>query len=319
MMEIGISEYREEDKEACIQLLKKAFPGSSDEKTFAWRFECLKTHKPLMVCAKCNDEVVGFHSWIPWVFSYGNKKYVGYQGGEAATEPQHRRKGIQNRIVNYACQIALDRDVDFLFGVGGSVGTYKALCNSGFYPVAFFPLRQRIVNPALKKGSEGKIVGTKQALNMMIREEKKITPIVDENYLEWRYSANPKDYCIFGVEKDNNQALFCIRKRRRRDKKFRITTSDLLVLDCQFSTLNHRFIKWAFKSLEGMYSRNVSTISTFFGENTDRGRAIGKQFYIKRESDVTALTVRPIKKSLDLNLFLNHNNWDVLPHIVDWW
>jgi len=319
MSEIKICEYTKDDRMGCIRLLKDTFPGLSGEENFAWRFESSRLNAPLMVCAKHNDDVVGFHSWLPWRFTYDNRQYIGYQGGEAATDKHYLRQGIQNRIVNYGCTLALEKNIDFIFGGGGHQATLKSYYNSGFYQVANFPIYQRIVRPFLKKCSEAKLVKAKKPLKMMLREEKKITPIVDDNYMEWRYSMNPKDYSVVEIEKDNSQAQFCVRKRRLPIRKLRIKTNDLLVLDCQFSSLNDRFIKWAFNCLESLYSGNVMTISTYLNENTDRGRAISRYFTFKGYYYKQGLMFLPIKKDLDLNVFLNQNNWDWLTHLVDWY
>lgn len=317
MGEIEISEYTKDDRQSCLNLLGKAFPGISDEPNFRWRFESFDRPKPLIVCAKFDGKVVAMHTWLPWEFIYNGRKYMGYQGGEAATDKLYRGQGIQNRIVNHACKLALEKDIDFLYGAGGVPATIKALCNSGFIPVAFFPLRQKIIDPFQKRSIE--VNDIRQSLNKMLYEEKRITPIVDQTYMEWRYIKNPKNYSIVRFEKDNNQALFCVRNRKHRDKKLRITYNDLLILDCQFSSFNHRFIKWAFNNLEKMHARKAFTLSIFYNENSDRGRAIHKQFNFERSSHELAFTIRPIKEDLDLNAFFNHYNWDVLPHIVDWW
>ena len=318
MENIEITEYTKNDRESCLILLEKSFQGISDERNFIWRFETPNRPPPVIVCAKHNDDIVGFDSYIPWRFTYDNKQYIGYQGGESATDKAYRGQGIQNRIKKFACELALVKGIDFIFG-SGNLPNIKAAIKSGFHPVGSFPLYQRLVSPFLKKYSDAREVGSKIPFNIMLKEEKKITPIVDDNYLEWRYFMNPKDYDILELEKDNNQAMFCVRKRKRRDNQFRITTADLLVLDCQFSSLNNKFIKWAFNCLERIYSRSVMTMSIFFNENTERGRAISKHFCHRRSSHDYGFLVRPIKKDLDLNIFLNHNNWDVLPHIVDWW
>lgn len=319
MNKFKICEYTEDDRMGCVKLLKETFYGPSGEENFAWRLGASKFKETLMVCAKHNNEVVGFHSWIPWKFTYDNKQYIGYQGGEAATNIKYRRQGIQNKIVNYASKLMLERDIDFIFGGGGEPATLRSYYNSGFHQVANFPIHQKIVNPFLKKNPDTKIVNRKKPLKVMLSEEKKITPIIDEDYMEWRYTDNPKEYRVIEVEKDNSQAQFCVRKRRFQVRKIRIKHNDLLILDCQFSNLNDRFVKYALKCLESMYSRKVTTLSTHLNEETSRGKAISKYFMIKGYYYTQGLMILPLKKDLNLKVFLNHYNWDVLPHIVDWY
>jgi len=318
MPNIEIFEYTPNDRESCLILLEKAFSGISDEYNFAWRHELSKIGNPIILCAKHNDKIVGFESYLPWRFRYGNKEYFGYQGGESATEQNYRGHGIQNRLKNFACELALEKGIDFLFG-SGTLPNLKAAFKAGYYPVASFPLYQKIVSPFLKQSSEAKMIEPKIPFYTMLREENKITPIVDDRYMEWRYSMNPKEYNIIEAEKDNNKAFFCVRKRKLWNKILRISTSDLLVLDCQFSSFNDRFINWAFNCLESVFSRHVMTMSLFLNTNSDRGRAISKQFRYTRSSHDYGLIFRPIKTELNLNIFLNYNNWDVLPHIVDWY
>ena len=318
MSEVIICEYRNDDRMSCIKLLERTFPGRGGEEDFVWRFESI-ANNPLIVCAKHKDDIVGFHAFIPWRFALKNEHYIGYQGIQAATDNNYQRQGIQNRLIKYACELASEKGADFMWGGLPQHYNHKAYYKSGFYQVAYFPLYRKIVCPFIRKHLEIAKVDANKPIGIMLREENKITPIVDDYYLKWRYFKNPNEYDIIKISKNNDEAMFCVRQRKLWHGMIRISTSDLLILDCQLSSLDNIFVEWAFKTLESMFSAKVSTISTFFNDSTDRGKAISKYFTWKSSKPFQALMLLPGRKDLDVNVFLNKNNWDVLPHIIDWY
>jgi len=319
MEKIEILEYTKDDRESCLILLEKAFTGISDESNFVWRFENINRSRPLIVCAKHGGRVVAMHSWMPWGFCYNEKKYIGYQGGEAATDEQFRRQGLQGKLLEFGYQLALDRDLDFFISLGGTSRTYAAVVKSGHYPVLTLPQYTRLINPFSKKLLEEEPFSLDEPLPNMVVEKNKITPVVDRNYIQWRYLNNPKRYEIIKYQKENNTAIFFTRIRKIQLKGHKTRFNDLLLLDCQFSTLNDGFIKAAFDYLAGIYTRKVLFITTFLNVNTERGREISKNFHFKSEKKYKPFLIKPINKDLDLNIFNNCYNWDLLPHIVDWW
>lgn len=316
MDEINIVEYNREDKNSCIDLLKKTFVDTSDEITFNWRFESSLRPTPLIVCAKHRDKVISFNSWIPWEFLYNGKKFVGYQSGESATDPQYRGKGIWGKTLSYADKIALDRNIDFLFGFPSKM-SYSAFHKAGYYPICNFYFHNRIINPFKKRMDKKTDYQYDDFNHQIIMERNKITPIFDSGYFRWRYLDNPKNYDVIKYDENNNQAIFILTKGKRYNPKHKVNINIIKLLDCQFSCYHDKFINNAIEYLEKIYSRKAFLITTFFNENTDKGRAIIKHFNIKDKSRFEPFSIKPLNKNIEYSFLFNYNNWDILPHVVD--
>jgi hypothetical protein len=319
MENVEISEYTKSDRESCLILLEKAFTGISDERNFAWRFESLDRPHPLIVCAKHSGKVVAMHSWVPWEFCHNEKKYLGYQGGEAATDEQFQGQGLQGKLIEFGLKLASDRDFDFIISLGGTFKTYASYVKTGHYPILNLPHYTRILNPFNKKLLDKEPFISGETLPHRVVEKNKLTPVVDNSYIQWRYFNNPKKYEILKYKHENNSAIFFTRIRNVYFKGHKTKFNDLLLLDCQFSTLNEEFIKSAFDYLTNIYARKAFYITTFLNENTERGKEISKNFHFKSGKRYKPFLIKPINRDLDLNIFNNCHNWDLLPHIVDWW
>jgi GNAT superfamily N-acetyltransferase len=316
MPEFTISEYKKHDRNSCIDLLETTFPGTSDEHTFAWRFESKYRRPPLLLCAKDGDKVISFNSWIPWEFTYNNHVYSGYQSGESATDSNYRRRGIFGAVLTYAEQLARDRNIDFFFGFPSRL-SYNAFYNAGYYPIGTFSYRVRIINP-FKKYS--KITSASKSDTLSLRalvQQGKLTPLVDRAYVEWRYFENPKTYEIVKYIENNNEAIFAIRNSKYYNKRYKIRISESLLLDCQFNSFNDIFIRNAFDYLDKLSFGKALYIRTFLNENTDRGRAISKHFHFRIKSMLETLIIKPINKSLASDVLFNYFNWEIMPHLKD--
>lgn len=316
MSEIKIVEYSKADKSSCIELLKNIFPGASDENTFQWRFESNLRHSPILICAKDRDKVVSFNSWLPWEFVYGDKIYLGYQSGESGTYQEYRRRGIWGNVLSYMDEIVQKRNIDFLFGFPSHM-SYSQFYKSGYYPIGIFPYHLRLFNPLGITIAEKTGFGFDETPKHIITEYNKITPITDADYFNWRYRKNPKSYSILKYTENNNQAIFILRLSTYYNKKYHIRIKELLLLDCHFTSYNEIFISNAFKHIDKTYRRKAAFLRGFIGDNTDRGRAISNFFHFKITSRFETLCIKPAAKEIDWSVFFNHNNWDILPHVVD--
>jgi hypothetical protein len=322
LSEFNIVEYNDKDRKSCIELLKRTFPGTSDEKTFIWRFESSLRQSPLLVCAKDRNIVVSFNSWIPWEFVHNNNRYLGYQSGESATYEEYRGKGIWGRVLKYADGIAKERNIDFFFGFPSTM-SYNAFYNAGYHPIGTFNYYLRLINPFVKKVAAKMDCNFDDYPPQLLYEKNKITPVINANYLEWRYLRNPKDYEVIRYYENNNWAVFIVRKAVYYNKRYRIKFPELLLLDCHFTSYNEIFMANAFKHIDRIYSGKVFYMKTFLNEKVDRGRAIRKHFHIKFTSNIRfksrfeILCIKIIKKSIDYTVLFNYYNWDIFPHVID--
>jgi GNAT superfamily N-acetyltransferase len=322
MNDINIVEYNSKDRKSCIDLLKRTFPGTSDDGTFCWRFESRSRHSPLIICAKDKDKIVSFNSWIPWEFVHNDHTYLAYQSGESATYEEYRGKGIWGRVLRYADQVATERNIDFLYGFPSTM-SYRAFYKADYCPIGIFNYRLRLINPFIKNEASKTDYNFDDFPPQTLYEKNKITPMNDADYFEWRYLKNSKHYDVIKYVENNNQALFIVNQEDYFNKRFRVKICELLLLDCHFTSYNQIFMENAFKYLDQIYSGKVFYIKTFLNENTDRGRAICKHFHIRFKlntrfmSRCEILCIKIINQNLDYSVFFNYNNWDIFPHVID--
>jgi GNAT superfamily N-acetyltransferase len=317
--EFNIAEYNDQDKNSCIDLLKRTFPGTSDEKTFAWRFESESRRPALLVCAKDGERVISFNSWIPWEFIHNNRVYTGYQSGESATDPDYRRKGIFGRVLHFAEELAMRKNIDFFFGFPSAM-SYNAFYNAGYYPIGRFKFSFRIINPLkkwLRAASDETISGRNKLPRQTLLEQSKITPLVNPDYVGWRYLNNPQSYELIGYSENNNEAVFVVKKGKYLNARYRVGIPELIVLDCQLSSFNDAFMRRAFQYLDGVFSGRVLYMRTFFNENASRGKAISKNFHFHVKSMFETLIVKPIDTSINYSTLCNYFEWDIMPHVKD--
>lgn len=308
---INIDAYEKSDREECIRLLASTFPGTSDEATFKWRFESEGRLDPIIICAKHRGKVVSFNSWIPWVFTYGKKRYLGYQSGESATDAAYRGKGIFKNVIRRADQVALQKGIDFFFGFPNPV-SYSSFIKSGYRPIETYPYAVRLLHPFGKRKTRGTSATARYFEESMLIQDDRITPAVNREYVKWRYDDNPKDYEVQAYEEDGSYAVFVLQRNIRKG------IPEVLLLDFQLTNYNNIFLDHAFRYIDAAFSRQACYIRTFFNENSDRGRTLRNYFPIRIKSKYQVLIVKSISDGLDSNIFLNANKWDIMPHCVDW-
>jgi hypothetical protein len=308
--EIIIKEYDETERDACIDLLKKTFPSTSNEYTFEWRFESSGRERPILICGKNSEKVVSFNSWIPWKFTYHDKKYLGYQSGESATDVRYRGKGLFSKVLCYADEIARERGIDFLFGFPSSM-SYGAFFKSGYNPIATYYYYLKLLNPLKKDIGESKYKKYSQFPLDIVIEKEKITPVVNDDYCVWRYNNNPKKYDIVEYIECNNRARFYLRENKWKG------LPEVLLLDCQFTCNNEMFYEHAFNYIDSLFAGKALYIRSFFNPNTDRGRELNKYFRMRVSSKYCIFIIKDISNRIDLNILYNSNAWNIMPHLVD--
>ena len=310
MEEIIIKEYDSEEREGCIELLRRTFPKTSDEATFKWRFEKGNGKKPLLILAKHNASVISFNSWIPWEFKYRHDKFTGYQSGESATDMNYRSRGIFSKILRYADEIASEWKVDFFFGYPSRM-SYSPFFKAGYYPIGVNYFYLRPINPLRKRVQRSFELDSNYAFDSMLEENDKITPVFDYDYCRWRYLENTKHFEIIEYSENNGSAIFFLRKKKWKG------LNELILLDCQLNNFNDKFIRNSISFLDKVFSRKAAYMRTFFNGSTDRGMALRNHFPIRIKPKFCIFIVKPLSGRIDRNTLLNCNCWDTMPHCVD--
>lgn len=317
MNDIIIKEYSEKDKQGSISLLKDTFPGSSNEETFTWRYEAYNKLKPIIVVAVENDKVISFVSWIPWIFTFGDKELIGYQACEGATNPEYRNKGLFTKMFLFSENIAKEIDVDFYFGFPSKM-SYGPVYRAGYFPIIKFDFVKKNLLPlSFNKFNQN----TNHKLSnddLFVKEIDKISPIFDYVYYDWRFQKNPLNYETLFYEENNNRAVFILRSNRYTKKKFGIIPRKVMIVDFQTTSYYDKFIENALRFLFNEFRNRASYITTFFNPFTMRGILLSKYFKSRTTLESRILCVRPINNDIRHILF-NSKLWDLMPHTVDYY
>jgi len=279
MRDFRIKRIRDAEIDACIELLKKTYPLTSNKETFHWRFKSKFDTKPLLIAAIHDNMVVSFISWIKWDFQYRGKTYIGHQAGEAATDIKHRKKGIWGQLLKYGHRIAESEGIDFQFGFPSTL-SYTALYKAGYHPVGIAYFHIRIINPMKKPSGEKISENVEDIYQEILYDDDRISPAVNQGYFRWRYLESPKTYETLNYSENNNKALFILK-------------------------------------LDSQCARRALYIRTFFNLATERGRMLKKHFPIPVKKKYDTLIIRPVSKRVDNNIIMNVNKWDYMPHCVD--
>lgn len=320
MKDIYIIECKEEkDRNSGFDLLNRTFPnrefsGVTTQEILVWHGSSIK-HKPLMVCAKHKDQVVSVACWIPWIFLYEDRKYLGYQSCEGATEKEFRGQGVWRNVIRFGEELLEDGEVDFFFGFPSRF-SYYPLCEAGYHPIGNFKFSVRIVNP-LKRRAKGndEFESDNLPVNNLI-EKNKITPEITLNYFKWRYLESPKAYEFVRYKERNNEALFVVRKTKYYNRRYRIKVNELLILDCQFKSFHQQFVMNAFKYLESRYSGSVFQLRTFFNQYSDRGVGpFGNAFIFTSGGVMRHLSLSRRKKEIEIKDYCLITTIGILCHM----
>jgi hypothetical protein len=317
MKEIEIIEYNEEYRDSTINLLKKAFHGLS-EATFSWLFESSDEDRPIIVCAVDSGNVISFNSWIRWLFVWEGKTFVGYQSGESATDNDYRRMGIWRKVIDLGEQIAKERGyIDFFFGFPDDI-SLGGFVKAGYSHVGTYDKNIRIINPFLwrPQSKANQEISPAPGARYLLQNNK-LTPVVDSNYIEWRYHRNPKDYRIINYFESNNISTFLLRQSTYYNKRYGVGFPEVQILDCRFTSYDDTFVHNSFKYIDSLFSRKAVWLGTFFNEGTDKGKAIKYHFHINFKHRGGKLIFKKINPAIDNELFSGFDNWDLQPHVVD--
>lgn len=308
--EIKIDEYDFYDRESCIALLMSAFPGTSNEDTFRWRFETPRREKPIIICAKHKHKVISFNSWIPWSFLYNGKKYTGYQSGESATDTAYRRKGIFGNVLKYADHIASEKGVDFFFGFP-NMTSYGAFIKNGYQAIGTHAFSVRVVNPLVRLNKDFCVrTGGNEIVGSNI-DKTMITPVLDMSYVKWRFEESNKKYLVSQHEASDDKFSFYMRKSKWKN------IPEYLLLDFHSTNNDFEYIAKAYQYLDTLLSGKALYIRTFFNFESPRGKVLRHIFPLQINTKFYTLIVKNISGGIGEHVLQNVTNWDIMPHCVD--
>jgi len=112
------------DEEQIVDLLETAFDGwprfdipCSPLEHWRWKYLDNPIDPVLVFVAEKGGEIVGSSHLMPCLVNIGGYTVLGSNGADVCTHPEHRRKGVYSKILDFQEPIVLENDVLFWFGI----------------------------------------------------------------------------------------------------------------------------------------------------------------------------------------------------------
>lgn len=161
-----------------------------------------------------NDNLVGHYSSMPISIQYGEKEYKTTLSTDAATDINHRGKGLMSKISAALYKKVAQKGYDFSFGYPNEVGVVmdKHSKNYGYQVIGIFVkyfkfiiFRKNTPYTLVKLNSPEKVTGITSADENFYKIKK------NKEYLTWRYLKKPNnEYEVYRIVYDKKDVGYAI-------------------------------------------------------------------------------------------------------------
>ncbi len=275
--------------------------------------------KCIRIVAKEGKTIIGFQSFIYWPYEYNNKTYNSFQSGNSLVHPNHRGKGIFQKLLNYLDLHCKELEIDFLIGfpIDASIGSllrnnWQNIFNLQWYVKIWNPFS--IFLPLNKKK-----INTHFPNKNLFPKNKVIEPFIKlsntKDFSEWRSIHNDeKNYFSFYFQNGENEMILKLKLNIRKKiikeliiGDFITTNYDTIFIDEAFSAFFNELKKIKCISIVSLAinDNNISNLKSIL--LNQRFRKIKKQIYFC------------FKPLLDKELISEKDKWIVLRGDIDTW
>jgi GNAT superfamily N-acetyltransferase len=312
-----IKEYEPWMKEQVINLFTQQYPEQI--KSFPTFFEKLYENNEfkndsLRVVAIESNQVIGFQSFFYWPYQKGNKVFNSYQSGNSLVHPNHRGKGIFQRLLNYIYELAAQKNIDFLIGfpVEMSLPSFK---KNGWIHLMDLQWNLKIIHPIPCPTKY--IFKNQKAFKSVIPDyselkilEDEFTLSKDQDWRSWKTSLSSQKKYFFRGSVGN---MFELKINRRWNYFNEVIIGDLGYID-QDSL--KKDLKELIQKLRMEFNVNFISIAANPSTNNSRLDILRKAGF-KRVDKYIHFIVKPI--TIDHNKLLNKEDWNLFRGDLDTW
>lgn len=222
----------ETDIPAIVELLKLSLGESLMPKSEAfWRWKHVDNpfgQSPVLLALE-NDQLIGVRAFMRWEWKQGNKIYKAVRAVDTATHPQHQGKGIFKKLTLQLVDQCRAGGVDFIFNTPNK-SSKPGYLKMGWRSNGKMKL---YIKPVLSPGKQASdfdsVYGISQHgirfnQELIHDDATRLTTSVTEQFLNWRYGANPNiNYYSFSDHPDKPTYLTIFRlKPNRLGIEFRV-------------------------------------------------------------------------------------------------
>lgn len=274
--------------------------------------------KCIRVVALEGSTVIGFQSFFYWPYIFNEKTLNSYQSGNSLIHPEHRGKGIFQKLLSYFdSELQKKYKIDFLIGFPIEASK-NSLIRNQWIDLLHLKWHIKIVNPFsfLYTINTDKITNTFSKEPCCIPESINTFRITkNKNFIEWRknYSDNSK-YFFFNYSEKENRICFSLKLSRRK-----IIINELIIGDIQTSTEDIFFISKGIETLIQKTSslKFISLISIAINElsNFPITTILHQKKFLKISKDIYCM----VKPYINIHEISDTKNWTLYRNDIDTW
>jgi GNAT superfamily N-acetyltransferase len=244
-----------EKKEELLDLFQASFGHKMSDKLWDWKYiqNPLASTNPELIVAVHNGTIVGARPVQPAQMWLGNEKVRAVQAPDLMVHPDHQRKGINTRMIQFYVSYLKENGYALIYGFPNAKALTGAL-KQGYRIVAteetlFRPTNlQKLISYRLRERHLGTALGFlyNRFLNIKaqeafqprasfqtqlfdrfndelkgidtLRDTTKIDLVRDENYLRWRFDQHPEQSYKYIIAKKGEElwgyAVFSVQEQR---------------------------------------------------------------------------------------------------------
>ncbi len=311
-----ITQYEPWMKEQVFDLFLKQYPEQIN--TFPRFFENLYDSQfykndSIRVVALIDKTVIGFQSFFKWPFYYKGKEFNSFQSGNSLVSPDHRGKGIFQKLLSHIYEIASNQNVDFLIGfpVSMSLPSFK---KNGWTHLLDLQWQMKIIHPIpmLKKADfRNKEISTVIPPELATIHQKDVICLTNNtDWLKWKASLSPSTKYYYMAPYGT---IFQLKINRRLQYFNEVIIGDI-------RTHNSAKITEDMKSLVKIVRNemNCNFLSLAQNENSNLSSILdSKSIGFKMVNKQIHFIVRPISTVQDE--IMDVRNWQIFRGDLDTW
>lgn len=309
MAEYKIEKLSKKDFSLLIPLMKDCFGSDVDLNYFNWKYLDNPSGEFVgFVALSENGEVAAFYGVIPHLFIVEGEKAIFFQACDAMTHPDHRQKGLFNKLVSHCCDYLENENKLFVIAFGGSTSSnsflrmgWSKIFNMRYY---FIPKTFNFLT-STSEDNQIEFLENYELIEEAISSSNKSESIHSFKSLEifnWRLS-NPKfDYKVISSKVLNYDSFI----------SYYINNNKIIIFD--FFIKNRKSGKKLFGHLKALLkASNCQGIIAYCQENSSFSKDLFSYGFISNPFKKGPLSYKPpfvfYSSKENMSKYKNKSNW----------
>ncbi len=205
--------------------------------------------KCIRIVALEGSTVIGFQSFFYWPYILNEKKFNSYQSGNSLVHPEHRGKGIFQKLLNYFdTELQKKINIDFLMGFPVEQSKNSFLRNN-WNNILDMQWYMNIINPFalfFPKNQSDLLRKFTDTDKIIEESERRFHLAKSKDFIKWRkHYSQANQYYHFSFEEKNKKIIFELKLSTRKKLIHELTIGNI-----QTNTDDENFIFTGFDKLK---------------------------------------------------------------------